>query len=143
MILVVLLMAAIKRSKKLFRQFIILGLVIGISALVISALKPVFNRERPFYVHPGIEKLSTGGGPSFPSGHTVESFAIAMAFAVLFRQKKITIPLFLWALFVAYTRIALGVHYPSDVLGGIVIGMLTGWGISRALFRWVDPDGVG
>jgi undecaprenyl-diphosphatase len=95
--------------------------------LISFALKNIITRERPFKVYPDIEKLSEAGSYSFPSGHTLEVFAIAVALSISIPKKKIIIPLFLWASLVAYSRMALGVHYPSDVIAGMIIGSLTGW----------------
>jgi undecaprenyl-diphosphatase len=57
----------------------------------------------------------------------MEAFAMAAALSQIFRRRLITLPLFLWALLVAYSRVALGVHYPSDVLAGMIIGFAIGW----------------
>jgi undecaprenyl-diphosphatase len=52
---------------------------------------------------------------------------MATALSLSFSKKKIIIPVYLWAMLVAYSRMALGVHYPSDVLAGIIIGTFIGW----------------
>lgn len=127
MALLVGVLALSKRSKLLLKQFIILVVVLLLVAATSQGLKALIDRDRPFYTHPGIEKLSSGGDASFPSGHTLEAFAMAAAMSLIFRRKLIAIPLFLWALLVAYSRVALGVHYPSDVLAGMVIGAAIGW----------------
>ena len=53
--------------------------------------------------------------------------------------KKIIIPVYLWATLVAYSRIALGVHYPSDVLAGMVIGTFIGW-VVPGVFGWYSKS---
>jgi len=50
-----------------------------------------------------------------------------VAFSTLVHRKKFIIPIFIWAILVTYSRMALGVHYPSDVAGGMIIGALIGW----------------
>ena len=105
------------------------------AALISFVMKNTIFRERPFKSYPDIEKLSEAGSSSFPSGHTLEAFAIATAFAFAFPKKKYVIPLFIWALLVAYSRMALGVHYPSDVLGGMIVGVFIGWFVPR----WIRP----
>lgn len=65
---------------------------------------------------------------SFFSGHATNSFAIALfATTMLWRTCKILGWLILWASFVAYTRVYLGVHFPSDVFVGALFGSLIGW----------------
>ncbi|MEO8732762.1 MAG: phosphatase PAP2 family protein [Flavobacteriales bacterium] len=95
------------------------------SAIVVNILKPLVDRPRPFEVLDSIVKLTSGGGGSFPSGHTGDAFSIAVAMCLLFRRYTIVVPALLWAIGVGWSRVALGVHYPSDVLGGIVIGTLS------------------
>lgn len=95
-------------------------------------------RTRPFIRYPFIEKLSTGGNSSFPSGHTLEAFAMATAFTLLLPKRKKPALLFLWASLVAYSRMELGVHYPSDVFAGMVIGVFLGIIVCKGfhLFGW-------
>jgi undecaprenyl-diphosphatase len=125
--LIVLIISFGKRSGSIRRKFYVLASVLIFSAIVSQGLKQLIYRERPFITHPFIEKFSDGGDSSFPSGHTLEAFAMATALSLLFSKKKIVIPVFVWAILVAYSRIALGVHYPSDVMAGVVLGTLLGW----------------
>ncbi|MEI6435961.1 MAG: phosphatase PAP2 family protein [Bacteroidota bacterium] len=127
MALIVLSMAIIKKSKPLFHKTILIALALILSAIMIQVLKEAFDRERPFMTYPFIEKLSTGGGSSFPSGHTMEAYAMAMVMSILFRYKWLIVTVYTWAFLVAYSRLALGVHYPADVLSGIMVGTLIGW----------------
>lgn len=140
LILIVLGVALLRKSKSLRTRFFILALVMIVSALAILVLKSLFDRDRPFLVYPFIEKLSTGGGSSFPSGHTMESFAVATAFAMLFRRRELALPLFLWAAVVGYSRLVLGVHYPSDVLAGMLFGMFIGWVIPYLFTDWLNRE---
>ena len=89
-------------------------------------LKPLFGRARPFTLAPELELLvHPPGDPSFPSGHTAASFASAWAL----RQSGSPLwrPALALAAVIAFSRLYLFVHWPSDVLGGILLGMLTGW----------------
>jgi len=96
---------------------------IAFDSIIITILKYSINRQRPFEIDNHIEKLSSGGSPSFPSGHTSNAFLIATCITILFSNNKWLLSLiWLWAFAVAYTRLALGVHYPSDVIGGMIIG---------------------
>ncbi len=93
------------------------------SAILSNILKYTINRPRPFITHSIIEKISAGGSPSFPSGHTSDAFAIATAISIAYPKWYIIILAYAWALTVAYSRMFLGVHYLSDVIVGITIGV--------------------
>ena len=89
-------------------------------------IKNIVARTRPYEV---IEGLTSVIGPqsdfSFPSGHTAASFAFATVI-LLTAPKKYSIPTLIVATLIALSRIYLGVHYPTDILGGIVIGVICG-----------------
>jgi undecaprenyl-diphosphatase len=103
--------------------------------------KPYFGRLRPCY-EPAIQALvhnvgGCGGQFGFVSSHSANTFALAMALWLLLRKEvKYVGYLFLWALLVSYSRIYVGVHYPLDLIGGAIIGMLQAW-IVVALYRWL------
>lgn len=120
---VVLLIYAIKKRRfVLKRQSWLLLISLGINTIFIEALKRIVNRQRPFEVDSFIEKLSGGGSPSFPSGHTADAFLIATALSILFPKKTgWLVVIWIWAFTVAYTRVVLGVHYPSDVTSAMLI----------------------
>lgn len=128
-VLIILIVALARKSKPLRMKFFMLATVLIVVSIASQGLKHFIKRDRPFKTYSFIEKLSTGGDSSFPSGHTMEAFALAAALSLIFSQKRVVIPVYIWAAGVAYSRIALGVHYPSDVLAGILIGTLIGWGI--------------
>lgn len=98
---------------------LLLGLIIGN-----LTLKPLVARTRP-YDMPSvdikllIERLSD---KSFPSGHTLASFEAATV--LLINDKRLGIPAIVLASVIAFSRLYLYVHYPTDVLGGIVLGIL-------------------
>ncbi len=97
---------------------LILGLVI-----CNLTLKPIIARPRPFMLREEIELvISAPSGFSFPSGHTVSSFAAAVGLFIY--HKKLGIAALIWAILVAVSRLYMYVHYPTDVLTGIVIGIL-------------------
>lgn len=100
-------------------------------------LKPLIGRVRPFAFRSGLQLLvPPPGDASFPSGHT------AAAFAVVFALKTAGSPLWVPALVLgsvtAFSRLYLYVHWPSDVLGGVLLGAAVGWAgakIAEALLR--------
>lgn len=86
-------------------------------------LKPLVGRMRPFTVNTGVELLINAPKDfSFPSGHTAASFAAA--FALLFVKNKLWIPSMILASLIAFSRLYLYVHYPTDVLTGILLGLI-------------------
>lgn len=93
-----------------------------IANMIAGGLKYSINRPRPFKTYPFIEKKSSGGSPSFPSGHTTTAFATATSLSLAYPKWYVIAPAYLWACSVGYSRMYLGVHYPSDVLAGIIIG---------------------
>jgi membrane-associated phospholipid phosphatase len=97
------------------------------SSIISVALKYGINRDRPFITYPEIVKLAPGGSPAFPSGHTSMAFSTATSLSIAYPKWYIITPSFLWAGAVGYSRMHLGVHYPSDVLVGALIGSGSAW----------------
>ena len=71
------------------------------------------------------------------SSHAANSFAAATLLSLVIRQRLVIFSFFTWALLQCYSRVYLGVHYPGDILGGIVVGVLVGWLVWR-LMRWIQ-----
>jgi len=100
---------------------------IGISGVIGEILKYTIKEVRPSVRYPGvIFANSDTKDPSFPSGHTLVAFATATSLALEYKKWYVTGPAFLWAASVAYSRMYLGKHYPSDVLAGTALGVLSG-----------------
>ena len=108
-----------------------------ISGIITTSLKYTINRERPYDTYPFIQQVTPGGGPSFPSGHTSTAFALATSVSLACPKWYVIAPSYLWAGAVGYSRMDLGVHYPSDVLAGAVIGSGSAF-LSCKLNRWVN-----
>ncbi len=89
-------------------------------------LKPFFARMRPCDLNAAVELLiRRPGGHSFPSGHTGSSFAVTTA---LWRSKSpLWRPSLVLAVLIALSRLYLYVHFPTDVLGGMLLGIATGY----------------
>lgn len=99
-----------------------------LGSLVINnlLLKNLIGRIRPYEMIQNLSILvSAPGDPSFPSGHTASSFAMA---TVLFLccPKKYGVPALILAALISFSRLYLGVHYPTDVLFGLLSGILIG-----------------
>jgi len=107
-------------------SYIITGSLLASTAITMG-LKYSISRERPYKTYPFIIKKTSGGDPSFPSGHTSSAFATATSLSMLYPKWYVIAPSFLWASVVGYSRMELGVHYPSDVLAGAFIGAGSAW----------------
>lgn len=93
--------------------------------LIYRTLKRRTRRPRPFRVIPGvIARTPPLDEYSFPSGHTLQAISLGIVAAQGF--PVLAVPLALFALLVAISRVVLGLHYPSDVLAGAVLGTLLG-----------------
>jgi undecaprenyl-diphosphatase len=116
------------------RTLWLLGAIVTQSALV-SSLKSLVGRVRPCDALGWCDPLVVGspGGHSFPSGHAAGSFAFA-AFVSLCSPRWAPLA-FAWAALVAASRCVLGVHYPSDVLAGALLGSAVGFGFARVALR--------
>ena len=122
----------IKNDSVLRRKAFVIGGSLIISTIISSGIKFAVNRDRPFETYPEIIKLTSGGSPSFPSGHTSMAFSTATSLSLMFPKWYVIAPAYIWAGAVGYSRMHLGVHYPSDVLIGAIIG-----GGSAVLSKWV------
>ena len=118
------------------RMMIVLGVIAAVIArLVVKAgIVLAIPRPRPFVsmpsVHPLLETLSWENLQSFPSGHAV--FFFALATVIYCFNKKVGGRALGVAALIGISRVYVGVHWPSDVLGGAILGALTGW----LVYRW-------
>lgn len=113
---------------KKYRKIGIIMAIALVSNLILCniILKPLIARPRPFVLRPWVDIIiNLPGDFSFPSGHTAASFAVASA--LFFARNKMWYPSAVLAALIAYTRLYLYVHYPTDILGGIVIGIISGF----------------
>ena len=100
-----------------------------------SFLKDLFHRPRPCHIVNGLPMVADlrllvgcGSGLSFPSSHAVTNFAVATLLGWYYGRARPW--LFGWAAIVALSRPALGVHYPSDALGGAIVGICIGLAVA-------------
>lgn len=124
----ILLAALLLFSAKRRRQGITVSCALVLDLLACNmVLKPLIGRGRPFLLRPDLILLvSPPGDASFPSGHTAASFAAAFALRAAGAEKRLWIPAMILAAGIAFSRLYLYVHWPSDVLGGILLGAVLG-----------------
>lgn len=97
-----------------------------------SVLKILIHSPRPFIVFPKVVSIISETNFSFPSGHA--TFYMALAFAIFFSHKKAGYWFMSFALLIGLARIAAGVHFPVDILGGFILGILTAY-LVRYLYK--------
>ena len=116
----------------------IIGLSLMSSSVVALGLKYTVNRSRPFATYSDITQKDQHIGPfSFPSGHTTNAFALATSVSLCYPKWYVIAPAYLYACTVGFSRMWLGVHYPSDVLIGAIIGTACSFG-SYYLVKHLD-----
>lgn len=107
---------------RLRRAAVAAGLSAGLALLVAHFLAAAVDRSRPFVDHPLAHNfLAHASDPSFPSDHATGAFAIG--FALVLRDRLMGSIALVLALALSVGRVALGAHYPSDVLAGAVLGL--------------------
>ena len=133
LILFIIISWVITKQRKYLRHLILLY---AIQSAVIYSLKFLVQRQRPFLFLEMASKLSKGPGeildPSFPSAHAAFSFMMATLLALWFPRYRIIF--YIVAGFIGWTRIYLGVHYPTDVFAGTLLG----YGITRWVIHWMN-----
>lgn len=102
---------------------------------ITEIIRFLYHRPRPFITH-HVYQLFAENDWSFPSGHS--AFFFAMATAIYFYNKKWGIGFFIAAILMNLSRIIAGVHYPSDILGGVIVGVFTAY----VVFRFIEKRKV-
>ena len=116
------LLLGVKNKKWRTRGLLVLFSLAANLLVCNTVLKPLVDRTRPYYVLEYTPLIPPVGDPSFPSGHTSASFAAATAIYAI--NKKWGIAAYLFAAVMGFSRLYLGVHFPTDVLFGAVVGMV-------------------
>jgi membrane-associated phospholipid phosphatase len=118
-----LLTGIIKKDSTLIDKGIKASVAFGFNAIVTSGMKYAADRRRPFTTYPDLfHAKSKVEDYSMPSGHTSFAFAAATSVSLSCRKWYVIVPAYTWACGAAYSRMQLGVHYPTDVLMGALIG---------------------
>ena len=127
------------------------AVAVGLSDFVSSGIiKPWVCRLRPTH-EPALAGMLhlvngyTGGMYGFVSSHAANTMACALLFSLLYRNKYATVALMLWVALNCYSRMYLGVHYPGDIIGGLLVGTLVAgltYAVARHLLKRLDARHV-
>ena len=108
-----------------------------LSTIITQGSKRIIQRERPFNKYSFIVKRGEGGGYSMPSGHTSAAFYSAVSLSILYPRWYVIASSFLWASSVGWARMYEGVHYPTDVFVGAIVGAGSAWATYK-FQKWMD-----
>jgi len=128
----------IKHDKQLQRDALYMGGAYFLSGIITQSSKSIDKRIRPYQKYNFItQRDDEGGGYSFPSGHTADAFCLATSVALRYHKWYFAAPAYLFATSVGWARMYQGVHYPSDVLMGALVGSGCAW-LSWKVEKWKE-----
>ncbi len=108
------------KSKQVFTA-LVLGTTLNYALVKVG--KSITDRPRPFVIDPRLLPIQGSEGSSFPSGHTATAFNLATTMSINYPHWYVAVPIYSWAALVGASRMYNGVHYPSDVAAGAVLGV--------------------
>ena len=107
------------------------------SAFITVVSKKIIKTDRPYDTYPMIQPVVSEASYSMPSGHTSTAFATATSLSLAYPKWYVVAPSFVWAGAIGYSRMHLGVHYPSDVLAGALVGSGSAY-ITYKANQWIN-----
>ena len=120
----------------------LLALLVGALATNLT-LKPWAARPRPWLWVEGLVPMLSPGDPySFPSGHTTAAFAAAGIWCRTLPRRWMRVAALIQAVVMAFSRLYAGVHFPTDVLGGLCVGLLGSWLVWHGYGLWRERSGA-
>lgn len=132
----------IKKDKKLIHNGLGVALTYGINTVATFGLKYAVARPRPAVTYPGVlDPLDDLTKNSFPSGHTSNAFSTATIISIQYPKWYVVVPSYTVASLTAYSRMHMGVHYPSDVITGAAVGVLSAFVSNKLNNRFHRYDG--
>ena len=146
MLLVVLIAWRFRSWKAVLLILVGFGVAVGMSDWICSGiLKPLVCRLRPTH-EPALDPLHLingyiGGKYGFCSSHAANTMAVGLLFSLLYKNKIATVSLMTWVAVVCYSRMYLGVHYPTDIIAGLMVGAAFAFVVWLVLRRLLLVDG--
>ncbi len=118
-------------------QALSIGVSVVSSYVVSTLMKVIIQKQRPYDKYPGyIVARERENSYAFPSGHTMSAFGLATSLTLNYKKWYIIAPAYAWASAIGYSRMQLGVHYPSDVFAGAILGSACAWGSYELTKLW-------
>ena len=111
--------------KKQWVQVAYAAITLTVAFILLHIASMLYVDHRPFVDLKVHQLVSHAAGKSFPSDHTTAACAIGIAI-YLFVKRKLGVALIFFALFIGFARIYVGIHYPIDILGGIMVALIAG-----------------
>lgn len=138
--------ALFSENDEVMKQAIGIALGSGINWGLTVGLKEIIRRERPATTFPGmLDVYEFRTDFAMPSGHTSSVFATATSLTLLYPEWYVAVPAYAWAASVGFSRMHLGVHYPSDILAGAFLGAASAWvswKLNRLIWKNFDLKGT-
>ncbi|MBP1663229.1 MAG: phosphoesterase PA-phosphatase related protein [Bacteroidetes bacterium] len=128
--------ALIDKNDDLLKDAIYICSATALDGILTYSLKKAVHRQRPYVSFPNeITAYATENSFSMPSGHTSLAFTTATALSLSYPKWYVIAPGYIWACSVGYSRMNLGIHYPSDVLAAAVLGAGSAF-VSYKINQW-------
>ena len=132
------------KNESLIKDAVYIGTSVAEAVVLTYGMKYLVDRERPFEKYPDkIDPQVHPSSPSFPSSHTASAFSLATSLSIKYPKWYVVAPSFTWACSVGFARMNEGVHYPSDVIAGAIIGSgcaVVNVYVNRWLNKWLLPE---
>lgn len=127
----------IQKDSLIKKKAVFVGETFLVSAFIALASKQIIKRERPYNRYLELDPVVFENSYSMPSGHTSTAFATATSLSLAYPKWYVIAPSFIWAGSVGYSRMHLGVHYPSDVLIGAFVGSGSAY-LTHKVNQWLN-----
>ena len=129
----------IQKDSLIKKKAVFVGETFLVSAFITLASKQIIKRERPYNRYLELDPVVFENSYSMPSGHTSTAFATATSLSLAYPKWYVIAPSFVWAGSVGYSRMHLGVHYPSDVLIGAFVGSGSAY-LTHKVNQWLNKN---